>query len=423
MVLFHDLVSRWPVRSFEVKSLVLVGDGMADFPLDSCAGQTPLAAAKTPAMDKVAQQGISALFCPIPDGYPAGSDIGNLSLFGYNPDQTFTGRAPLEAANQGIDLASNQLAFRCNLVTLRNGIMEDFTAGHIRTEEASELIDILNDKLDALNAQFHTGVSYRHLTIVTPPEMQFPALSDLKCTPPHDITGQEIAPHLPQGEDNEPIRSLMTQSQDILKGHPVNQRREDAGKPPATSIWLWGQGKAPAMKTYPDLYGINGAVISAVDLVNGIGRCAGLEVITVPGATGYLDTNYAGKVSAALDALNDVDFVYLHVEAPDEASHEGKVDLKLQAIEDFDQKVVAPCLAHALDRGDCRVLVAPDHITAISTRTHASGPVPFALCGPGVQTDERTSYSEQEAEKSGISFPRGHDLVPQIISAETIASA
>lgn len=406
-----------------MKSLVLIGDGMADYPLDSCAGQTPLAAANTPAMDKVAQLGISALFCPIPDGYPAGSDIGNLSLFGYNPDQNFTGRAPLEAVNQGIDLTSNQLAFRCNLVTIHKGIMEEFTAGHIETEEASELIDLLNEHLDDLNAQFYAGVSYRHLTIVTPTEGQVTSLSNLKCTPPHDITGQIVDQHLPQGEGNEAIRSLINQSQDILKGHPVNQRREDAGKPPATSIWLWGQGKAPRMKTYLELYGINGAVISAVDLVNGIGRCAGCEVIHVPGATGYLDTDYAGKVSAALDALDRVEFVYLHVEAADEASHEGKVDLKLKAIEDFDQKVVAPCLAHALDRGDCRVLVAPDHITAISTRTHAGGPVPFAVCGPGVQTDKRTSYSEQEAEKSGISFPRGYELVPHIIGAKTIVAA
>lgn len=406
-----------------MKYLVLLGDGMADFPLDDCDGRTPLAVSATPAMDTLAQEGIAALFCPIPDGYPAGSDIGNLCVFGYNPAETFTGRAPLEAVNQGIELGSDKVAFRCNLVTLRDGKMEDFTSGHISSEEAAELISALNDSLGDPNTTFCPGVSYRHLTIVTPEAHSFDRVNALSCTPPHDIIGQDYEAHLPQGDGSSAPIELMARSREVLKDHPVNQARVAAGKPPATSIWLWGQGSAPKMQTYPERFGIDGAVISAVDLVNGIGRCAGFEVVHVPGATGYLDTDYAGKVSAALDALERVDFVYLHVEAPDEASHEGRTDLKIQAIEDFDAKVVAPCLAYAKEKGDCRIVVAPDHITSIASRTHAGGPVPFALWGAGVEADERTSYSEEEAAKSGVLFPRGYELIPRMLNSDPIGAS
>ena len=393
---------------------------MADFPLEAFSGRTPLEVAQTPAMDSLAQFGISALFCPIPEGFAAGSDIGNLSLFGYDPAETFTGRAPLEAANQGIQLGEKELAFRCNLVTLRADKMEDFTAGHISTEEASDLIASLNESLAGEGVLFHAGVSYRHLTIVGERTGPRKALANLSCTSPHDIIGQTYAPHLPKGPSSELITGLVEKSQSVLEGHPVNKARIKRGDLPANSIWLWGQGGAPQMQTFQERFNLRGAVISAVDLVNGIGRCAGFEVIHVPGATAYVDTDYEGKTSAALDALDRVDFVYLHVEAPDEASHEGDAALKIRAIEDFDSRVVSPCLDRARAMGDCRVLVAPDHVTALSTRTHAGGPVPFALCGPGIAQDGRSAFSEQEGAKSGVLYPNGHELVVDMITKKSI---
>jgi 2,3-bisphosphoglycerate-independent phosphoglycerate mutase len=403
-----------------LKYLILIGDGMADFPMESCGGSTPLSVAKTPSLDEVARLGVCGLFCPIPDAYPAGSDIGNLSLFGYNPDESFTGRAPLEASNQGIALGPDQLAFRCNLVTLENGCMKDFTADHISTEEASELIASLGEALGGPDLEFHPGVSYRHLATVTATGDTLKNLAALACTPPHDITNQDYAPHLPQGQGNEQVLELIERSQAVLADHPINKARIKNGKLPATSIWLWGQGKAPDMQPYQPRFGITGAVVSAVDLVNGIGRNAGFEVIDVEGATGYLDTNYEGKVEATLDALDRVDLVYLHIEAPDEASHEGRTDLKIQAIEDYDSRVVAPCLARAIERGDCRVLIAPDHITSIETRTHAQGPVPFAMCGPGIEPDARTEYNEAAAAEAGVLYPDGYKLVPAIIQEATL---
>lgn len=403
-----------------MKCLVLIGDGMADFPLAACGGKTPLAVAATPAMDALARDGMCGLFMPIPDGFPAGSDIGNLSLFGYDPHAYFTGRAPMEAANQGIELGEDELVFRCNLVTLNGTTMEDFTAGHISNDDAHELIALLNDRLGSDALRFHPGVSYRHLATLKASHPQLGEFLNLKCTPPHDIIGRAYDSYLPQGAGHDPIHNIIRESQRVLRDASTNARRRAAGELPATSVWLWGQGQAPKLETYASRFGMKGAVISAVDLVNGIGRIAGLEVIRVPGATGYLDTNYEGKVAAALDAFDRVDFVYLHVEAPDEASHEGSLEKKLKAIEDFDARVVGPCLDFAVKHGDCRVLVAPDHITSIDSRTHAPGPVPFALYGPGVEPDARTAYSEADAAEAGVLFPRGHELVPHMVMADSV---
>ena len=404
-----------------MKQLVLLGDGMADFPLEQINGLTPIAASNTPAMDEAARLGITGQFMPIPEGYPPGSDIGNLSVFGYNPDNYFTGRAPLEAVNQGIAIGENQLVFRCNLVTLDNGIMKDFTADHISTEEATELIAALNDGMAADGLRFYPGVGYRHLMLLDATKEQKAELVALQCTPPHDITDKTYAPHLPQGSGNSGILKLIEQSQGILDNHPINQERVAAGKLPATSIWLWGQGGAPSMDTYGERYGITGAVISAVDLVNGIGRSAGLDVISVEGATGYVDTNYKGKVDAALEALETRDFVYLHIEAPDEAAHEGDCDLKIRAIQDFDELVVKPCMEFSKARGDVRVMIGPDHITSIASKTHAGGPVPFVLFGPGIESNGLSCYSEVESEKAGVLYPEGHTLIPSMITEETIA--
>lgn len=406
-----------------MKSLVLLGDGMADFPIPELDGRTPLEAAKTPAMDEIARRGICALFKPIPDDLPAGSDIGNLSLFGYNPHETFTGRAPLEAARQGILLKTNEVAFRCNLVTLENGAMRSFTSGHISTQEAAQIIPSLNEAFRDLPVKLHTGVSYRHLGIVTANDLSIDELTQVKCEPPHNITDRPYAPYIPDGRAGEFMRLLMDRSQDVLNDHPVSRARRERGEFAPTSVWLWGQGRSPKMQTFHERFGIDGAVVSAVDLVNGIGVCAGLEVLEVPGATGYLDTNYEGKVSAALNALDRVDFAYVHVEAPDETSHEGKLDLKMKAIEDFDSRVVAPCLEFALKHGGLRVLVAPDHITALSTKTHAGGPVPFAMFGPGVVPGAASVYSEPEAAKTGIVFPNGYELVPAMIELPVVDAA
>ena len=403
-----------------MKYLVLLGDGMADFPLPELEGRTPLEVAFTPSMDEAARLGVCGLFCPIPEGCPPGSDVGNLSLFGYDPCETYTGRAPLEAANQGIVFQPDQIAFRCNLVTLENGVMQDFTSGHIPTEEAAALIQALSAELTGFPATFSPGVSYRHLTIISATPEELADLEALKCTPPHDITGRPYEEHLPSGPGSEFIVALMQASRPILAAHPVNAARVASGHPPATSIWLWGQGRAPRLQPYRNRFGLSGAVISAVDLVNGIGVSAGLRVIKVPGATGYLDTNYKGKVSAALEALKQVDFVYVHIEAPDETSHEGRLDLKIRAIEDFDAYVVAPCLEHLQHHPHMRILVAPDHITAISTRTHEQGPVPFALCGEGVTPNACASYSERAAQETGILLTHGHTLVAHMLRAPMI---
>lgn len=403
-----------------MKYLVLVGDGMADFPLPELDGRTPLETAVTPAMDTVARQGQSGLFCPVPDGLAPGSDVGNLSLFGYNPRETYTGRAPLEAANQGIQMSAEEVAFRCNLVTLRDGLMEDFTSEHISTPEAAELIAHLNDRLGSFPVRFSPGVSYRHLSIISADPALLDNLVRLECTPPHDITGQSYAAHLPSGPGAQLVLDMIAESVRILDGHAVNQARVASGKRPATSIWLWGQGRPVTLASYASRFGLRGAVISAVDLVKGIGVCAGLEILDVPGATGYLDTDYAGKVAAAFDALNRVDFVFLHVEAPDETSHEGRVDLKIRAIEEFDAHVVAPCLEHASSRDDIRLLVAPDHVTSIRSRTHAAGAVPFALCGSGVAAGIVSEYSERAAHDGGISVAEGYQLVPCFITCPRI---
>lgn len=404
-----------------MKYLVLLGDGMADFPVPELGSKTPLDFAKTPAMDDAVRSGLFGQFCPIPDGLPAGSDIGNLCVFGYNPRETFTGRAPLEAANQGIVPGPDELVFRCNLVTLEDGRMRDFTADHITSEESRELISALNAAIGTEDIRFAPGVSYRNLCIIRAGAAVLEPLRALNCTPPHDITGKEYSSYLPSGEHEQIIRALMEASRPVLADHPTNRARQQSDHLPATSIWLWGQGGAPRMTPYQERFGISGAVVSAVDLVNGIGHCAGFEVLRVEGVTGYLDTNYEGKVAAALDALNRHDFVYLHVEAPDETAHQGRADWKVQAIEDFDKRVVAPCLEAARRRGDLRVLIAPDHITSIASKTHAPGPVPFALFGPGVKPNGLRRYTEDEAARAGVLFPDGYTLAPTMIREKEIA--
>jgi len=393
-----------------MKYIVLLGDGMSDEKIDSLGNRTPLQAAHTPNMDYMARRGRIGLAKTVPPGYPPGSDVANLSVFGYDPRSCYTGRSPLEAASMGVELGPDDVAFRINLINLeaRAGrlLMKDYSAGHITTEEGHELVIALQKELGNEEFQFHPGISYRHLLVWRGGNER------ISATPPHDITGQSILDYLPSGDGAEKLISLMNSSQLVFHNHPQYRRRLDAGKIPANSIWLWGQGKAPQMETYAEKFGLSGAVISAVDLVRGIGVYAGLEIIKVPGATGYIDTNYKGKAEAALKALETSDYVYLHVEAPDEASHSGNLEHKLQAIADFDAQVVGPVMEGIKRFGEYRILCTPDHPTPLARMTHTSDPVPFILYGG--ETEEKpgvAGYDEDSAKGAGLVVEDGFRLM------------
>lgn len=376
-----------------MKYAILVGDGMADFALPQLDGQTPLEYAKTPNMDAVARQGCVGLVKTIPDGLAPGSDVANMSLMGYDPAAYYSGRAPIEAASMGIKLAPSDIAFRCNLVTLKDGVMNDYSAGHIETPYAHDIIDELKGACESETIRFYPGVSYRHIVVMP----GFPPIG-LSCVPPHDISGKPYADHLPKGSGQEIVRGLMEKARTVLVSSSVNKRRVASGKKPVTDIWLWGQGKAVVLPTMKDRFSITGSVISAVDLVRGLGVLAGLNVRIVQGATGYLGTNYAGKAAAAHDALaRGEDFVFVHVEAPDETSHEGSLEKKIQAIEEFDAFIVGEILRMRKEFPDLRILVMPDHATPIALKTHHSGPVPYAACGEGILPDGSISYCEKTA--------------------------
>lgn len=377
----------------------LVGDGMADRPLAELGGKTPLEYAATPNMDRVAALGRVGRVRTVPAGLPPGSDVANMSLLGYDAAAHFQGRGPIEAASLGVALAPDETAFRCNLVTLEGGLMADYSAGHITTAEARPVVLDLQAALGGAAVRFHPGVSYRHLAVMA----DFPA--GLECTPPHDISGRPWEPHLPKGPGREAVLDLMARARPVLAAHPVNRRRVEAGRSPATDIWLWGQGRALRLATLRERYGLTGSVISAVDLVRGLGVLAGLKVRPVEGATGYLGTNYAGKVAAARAALAGEDFVYLHVEAPDEMSHEGRAGGKVQAIEEFDRFVVGEMLRWAEARGDVRVVVATDHETPVAIKTHAAGPVPYAVCGPGIAAGVAKVFNESAAAGLPVESP------------------
>ncbi|HDS17173.1 MAG TPA: cofactor-independent phosphoglycerate mutase [Proteobacteria bacterium] len=362
------------------KYVVLLGDGMADEPLAELDGRTPLQAASTPNFDRLAEVSELGTAVTVPEGFPAGSDVANLSVFGYAPADYYTGRAPLEAASMGLELGPDDVVFRCNLVNILHyqarGFMHDFSAGHISTADAHEIIAALNRELKTPQIEFFPGVSYRHLLLIRncPPE-----LARVSLAPPHDIIGQEVVDHLP-ADYGSLLLNLMTSSQMIIHGLPKFRERLDRGEETANSIWLWGQGKRPRLDSFKELYGVSGAVISAVDLIKGIGLLAGMEVIEVPGATGYLDTNYENKAAFALRALAGHDFVYLHVESPDESSHEGSLEKKLQAIGDLDQRLLGPLLEGLARKfPGHRILVLPDHPTPIRLKTHTAAPVPFML--------------------------------------------
>jgi 2,3-bisphosphoglycerate-independent phosphoglycerate mutase len=388
-----------------MKYLILVGDGMGDRPLPELDGRTPLEAARTPAMDDLARQGEISLLRTIPAGYPPGSDVANLSLLGYRPEECYTGRAPLEAASMGVALGPGEVAFRCNLVTLdhrENGAvnMVDYCAGHIGTAEARALVLALDEALGGEGVRFYPGVSYRHLFVSGG---GFPGL---ETVPPHDHTGRDVAEYWHRYLAADGLAKIVEKAGRILADHPVNEARRRQGLNPANGIWLWGEGRTPAMTTLQERYRLSGALISAVDLLKGIGVCAGMEIIEVPGATGYLDTNYQGKAEAALAAVALHDLVFVHVEAPDEASHQGSLAKKIQAIEDFDAKIVRPIVA-GLRNTEFRLALVMDHLTPLAIRTHAAEPVPVVLYDSRRPRAGAGGYSEQEAAVAGRLFEDG----------------
>ncbi|MBW2645659.1 MAG: cofactor-independent phosphoglycerate mutase [Deltaproteobacteria bacterium] len=399
-----------------MKYVILLGDGMGDYPIDSLGGKTPLEAAKTPNMDWIAGHGEVGSTRTIPDGCEAGSDTANLSILGYNPQDVLSGRGPLEAASLGVKLAPADVAYRCNLVTLsiREGtfLMDDYSAGHISTEEARILIEDLDRKIGSDIFRFYPGVSYRHIMVWRDGKI------DVDTTPPHDIIGRPVQEYLDRIKPHKRLLELMQQAALVLKDHPVNRKRIERGEKPANNVWFWGQGHPLTIPLFKEKTGLSGAMISAVDLLKGIGVYAGLDVIEVPGATGYLDTNYEGKADSCLEALKKVDFVYLHVEAPDEASHGGLLDEKIRAIEAFDERVVGRVLNGLKRFNDFRIMVVTDHYTPISVKTHTREPVPFAIYSTdGNRSGIPGGFNEKTANK-GIHIKEGFRLIKRLISEQ-----
>lgn len=393
-----------------MRYIVLVGDGMADYAIPELGGRTPLEVARTPNMDRIAACRIG-LIRTIPEGMDPGSDVANLSLLGYNPEIYHTGRAPFEAASMGVTLGEHEVAFRMNLVTLDRKLdneilMVSHSSGDITTEEAQEIVGTLKKEMSIPGVEMYPGVAYRHLLVWD----HGPAEGE--TIPPHDVLGQNIAPYLNNTGHN-PVPGLIRRSWGYLEEHPVNRERRKRGLREANSIWLWGQGMSLRLPLFNERFGLQGGVISAVDLLKGIGICAGLKPIEVEGATGYLDTNYRGKAEEALKGLEDLDFFYVHVEAPDEASHNGNIGEKIQAIEAFDEKVVGTILKGMAGFEDYRIMVVSDHFTPISKKTHSSEPAPFAWASKKEleSTAEGRGFTEKEAQESGLIFEKGHELI------------
>jgi len=393
-------------QSVAMKYAIILPDGAADEVAGESQQRTPLVAAKKPNIDWVASNGQIGTVRTVPVGMPAGSDVATMSVLGYSPKRYYTGRAPIEAAARKVPVGPEDLVFRCNLVTIVDGVMEDFSAGHISTEEARKIIADLNAALGGGRFEFYCGVSYRHLMV-----WRGAGEPDIRTTPPHDIPGQKVARYLPAGRDAEVIRELMAKSQEILAEHEVNQVRRDLGENPATSIWLWGQGKTPRLARFSERYGVEGAAVAAVDLMRGIATLIGWRLIDVPGATGYLDTNYAGKGHAAAEALDNFDLVAVHIEAPDEAGHNGDFDAKVEAIERIDKYVVGPILEKLRSYDAWRILVVPDHPTPIATRIHSPQPPPFCMAGSGIGSSGAAGFDEFVAERSALKIDPGHELM------------
>ena len=403
-----------------MKYIVMIGDGMADRPLEELGGRTPLQTASTPNMDRLVRHGIIGKIRTVPPGYSPGSDVANLNILGYDPREFYSGRAPLEAASIGIALNKDDVAYRCNLVTLKynktktRAVMDDYSSGHITTEEAKELIIEINNSIGSDQISFYPGVSYRHIMVWSS------GITDIECTPPHDITGKDVTDYLPVGDGEDILRELMMQASGILESHPINRERIKKGNKPANSIWFWGQGKKLNIPTFREKYALEGALVSAVDLMRGLGINAGFEILQVPGITGYLDTNYVGKAEAALKALKKVDIVYIHVEAPDEAGHSGNVADKIRAIEDFDSLVVGTVLKGLDSFDQYRILILPDHATPLALRTHTEEPVPFVIYDNRIKKEHKgIGFDESITEHDdALFFEEGHKLMDYFIKGK-----
>ncbi|WP_153555620.1 cofactor-independent phosphoglycerate mutase [Roseimaritima sediminicola] len=404
-----------------MKYAIIIPDGCADEPLEALDGRTPLQAAKLPHTDALAAAGSLGLANNTPAHLPAGSEVANLCLLGYDPDQFFTGRAPLEAAAQGIELGPDDWAVRCNLVTIQDQVMVDFTADHISTEDATELLraaqeNLLADYKGPGRFEFVPGVSYRNLLLYRGEPGQAPPFSaETRTRAPHDLTDCVVSDDFPRGPGSALLQQWMDASEQIFAGHPVNEQRTQRGQRPATHLWLWGLGKAPQLPSFAEKHGVSGVMITAVDLLRGIAALVGWPRIEVPGATGYLDTDYAAKGQAAVKALDQYDLVCVHIEAPDEASHEGRHDAKIEALQQIDQHIVGPLHEALAARGDYRILVTPDHPTPCGTKKHSHGMVPFVIAGSGVAADSQQTYDEIAAAASGRRLDAGWDLMDQFI--------
>jgi 2,3-bisphosphoglycerate-independent phosphoglycerate mutase len=400
-----------------MKYVLVIGDGMADYPVPELGNLTPLQVAHKPNMDSIAAKGRNGLLRTVPDGFTPGSDTAILSVLGYNPKQFCPDRGPLEAAARGIQLNENDAAFRCNLITEKDGVLVDYAAGHISSSEASQLIDALKATFSKhAGLEFFSGLDYRHFLILR----SFPYSHMVECTPPHDAVGAEVEAVLPRAKSKEAVevvnllREAIQQSKGVLESHPVNIARREVGKRPANMIWPWGGGTKPAMPSFKEKYGLNAAVISAVDLVKGIGTCAGMQIINVPGATGLADTNYEGKADAALKALEDNDFVFVHVEAPDEAGHVKDYKLKVKTIEDLDKRLVGRILRGLKE--PYAIAILPDHPTPILVGTHTRDPVPFAIQSPCIEADDVQKFDEISARKGAFGLVEKESLMSLLLS-------
>ena len=392
------------------KHIICLGDGMADEPIAELNNQTPLEYAHTPYLDQCSQLGQSGWVTTVPGPFQPGSDVANMGILGYDPTQYYTGRGPIEAASLDINPSEKQVIFRCNLVSIQDNIMKDFTANHITTEEAQQLLLELNASFKSDIIEFFTGVSYRHILLH---DAQF---NDLKTTAPHDILDQDITDYLPQGTNADPLLDFITKCQTILTQSDVNKRRIDQDLLPANSIWPWSQGLKPTLPSFQTSFNKTGSIITAVDLLKGLATLMNLDRPNIPGATGFIDTNYDGKVSAALSALETQDFVYLHIEAPDEAGHMGDAKLKVKAIEDFDKQVIKPVLDYVQKKSDVSLMALPDHPTPCHLKTHTSNPVPFVIYKPGIESNQCSGYNEKAIESSSLSFETPWDLLTRFFS-------
>jgi len=395
-----------------MKYALVIIDGAADRPIRELNDKTPLQVARKPNLDRLASIGTVGLVRTVPEGMYPGSDIANMSILGYDPARYYTGRAPLEAASMEIPMNFEDVAFRCNLIATDGERLLDYSGGHISTEEARILIGTIQEKLGTGRLQFYPGVSYRHLMLWREGK------DNLRAFPPHDIQGQPLEPNLPEGDGEKMLRRLMWDSLEILDNHEINKRRRDEGKLPANMIWLWGQGRAPRLPGFLSRYGLTGSMISAVDLLKGIARLIGLQVIEVPGATGYRDTNYLGKARYALESLQNRDFVCIHIEAADESGHEGNIDGKIASLEDIDSKVIGPLMEGLVEFNEYRILALPDHPTPIEVRTHVPDPVPFVLAGTGIpEKGSRHGYDEICAEEWPLFIEEGHRLIERLFAS------